>query len=881
MSSCHNSTMLISSNSSLILRRNRFFFFKSAKFRYVLRPILPRFAVSASLSSVLISGNMIAAAAAAGPSVVHGAVSSAITQVAVTAVAIASGACLSTKVDFLWPKADEQPGSHVLDGVEVTGYPIFNDAKVQKAIAFARKAHHGQIRKTGDPYLSHCIHTGKIVAALVPPSGKRAVDTVVAGILHDVIDDTCESLNSIEREFDADVVKLVAGVSRLSYINQLLRRHRRINMTQASLSHEEANNLRAMLLGMVDDPRVVLIKLADRLHNMRTIYALPPSKAQAVAQESLAIWCSLASRLGLWALKAELEDLCFAVLQPQIFLQLRADLASMWSLSTKSGNLRRISAKLSADIQFQECDEPEELDEENASMKVLLQAVHPFDLSLDRKKRLIFFNNLATCSDTPKKPKVVRDAGIALASLVVCEEALERELFISTSYVPGMEVTLSGRLKSLYSIYSKLCDTCVLMTCSQSCIVFNYGMNRKEVGIKKVYDARALRVIIGDKNGALHGQAVQCCYNLLNIIHRLWTPIDGELDDYIINPKPSGYQSLHTAVQGPDFSPLEVQIRTQRMHEYAEHGLAAHWLYKETEIILPSKICLNDSDKRVCSEFPEEIENQDSVEPDMLLKYSSLKVGHPVLRVEAGHLLAAVIVRVDNDGRDLLVAVSFGLAASEAVAERRSPYQIKRWEAYANLYKKVSDQWWFEPGHGDWCTNLEKYTLCRDGIYHKQDQFERLLPTFIQVIELTDWEEAEYWAIVSAVFEGKPTSSPVPDSSYDKPAFAFNPALLDTDINNKVQLLRTMLQWEEQLRSEAGLGQYKPNRKYMNPNSLSLDEVAVVCWPHGEIMRLRNGSTAADAARRIGLDGKLVSINGQLVLPATELKDGDVVEVRL
>ncbi|KAL9164247.1 hypothetical protein ABFS82_06G093100 [Erythranthe guttata] len=862
MSSCHTSTMFVSPKTSLILRRNPFFFGKSPKFRRLLGPIAPKFAVSASLGTVLVSGNVIAAAASAGSGSLHGAVSSAITQVAVTAVAIASGACLSTKVEFLWPKVDEQPGSHVLDGVDVTGYPIFNDGKVQKAIAFARKAHQGQIRKTGEPYLSHCIHTGKIVAVLVPSNGKRAIDTVVAGILHDVVDDTCESLDSIEQEFDADVAKLVAGVSRLSYINQLLRRHRRMNVSQDTLSHEEANNLRAMLLGMVDDPRVVLIKLADRLHNMRTIYALPPGKAQAVAQETLAIWCSLASRLGLWALKAELEDLCFAVLQPKIFRQLRADLASMWSPINKSGNLRRISTKSSDVVQFQECEELGDLDPENISMKVLLQAVLPFDLLLDRKKRVNFSNNLATCSDTPKQPKVVRDAGIALASLVVCEEALERELFISTSYVPGMEVTLSGRLKSLYSIYSK--------------------MNRKDVGLKKVYDARALRVVVGDKNGTLHGQAVQCCYNLLNIIHRLWIPIDGELDDYIINPKPSGYQSLHTAVQGPDFSPLEVQIRTQRMHEYAEHGLAAHWLYKETGNILPSKISVTDSDTEVPSDFSNEIEDQASIQADMLVKYGSLKVGHPVLRVEAGHLLTAVVVRVDNDGRDLLVAASFGLEASEKVAERRSSYQIKRWEAYANLYKKVSDEWWFEPGHGDWSTCLERYTLCRDGIYHKQDQFQRLLPTFIQVIELTEWEETEYWSVVSAVFEGKPTA-PDPDvsnsSSEKPPSFAFNSALLDSGINNK--LLRTMLQWEEQLRSEAGLRQLKFDREHRKVESLCIGEVAVVCWPHGDIMRLRSGSTAADAARRIGFDGTFVSINGQLALPNTELKDGDVVEVRM
>ncbi|KAL1565462.1 GTP diphosphokinase [Salvia divinorum] len=857
MSSCRSSAMFIGPKTSIIIRRTRFFIGKPAKFRCLLSPILPELAVTASLSSVLSSGNMIAAAA--GSSSAHGAVTSAITQVAVTAVAIASGACLSTKVEFLWPKVDEQPGSHILDGVDVTGYPIFNDAKVQKAIAFARKAHHGQTRKTGEPYISHCIHTGKILAVLVPSDGKRAIDTIVAGILHDIVDDTCESLDSIEREFDSDAAKLVAGVSRLSYINQLLRRRRRMSVGQDALNHEEANNLRAMLLGMVDDPRVVLIKLADRLHNMRTIYALPPSKAQAVAQETLAIWCSLASRLGLWALKAELEDLCFAVLQPKVFRQLRADLVSMWSPSNNS-NLRRISTKSSGVVHFQECEESGDLDEEN-SMKVLLQAVLPFDLLLDRKKRVNFSHNFATCLDTPKKPKVVRDAGVALASLVVCEEALERELFISTSYVPGMEVSLSGRLKSLYSIYSK--------------------MIRKDVGIRKVYDARALRVVVGDKNGTLHGQAVQCCYNLLNIIHKLWAPIDGEFDDYIVNPKPSGYQSLHTAVQGPDSSPLEVQIRTQRMHEYAEHGLAAHWLYKETENILPSKIIVDDSNIGVLSDFSEKIESQASIETDMLLKYSSLKVGHPVLRVEAGQLLAAVIVSVDNDGRELLVAVGFGLAAYAAVAERRSPYQIKRWEVHADLFKKVSDQWWCAPGHGDWCTNLEKYTLCRDGIYHKQDQFERCLPTFIQVIELTEWEEAEYWAVVSAVFEGKPTTPSVFDSNSVKPTSAFNPALLDSGINNKVQLLRTMLQWEEQLRSEAGLRQLKFDRKFRNAESLSLGEVAVVCWPHGEIMRLRTGSTAGDAARRIGFDGKLVSINGQLVLPNTELKDGDVVEVRL
>ncbi|KAK9272431.1 hypothetical protein L1049_002804 [Liquidambar formosana] len=872
MSSCRSSTMLAHKTSSSFhtihpvrTRRRR----SSMRFRCPLNRLAPKFAVSSSMmGAVFTSGNVVAAAAAASGSA-HGAVTSAITQVAVTAVAIASGACLSTKVDFLWPKLEEQPGVLILDGVDVTGYPIFNDAKVQKAIAFARKAHHGQLRKTGEPYVTHCIHTGRILAVLVPSSGKRAVDTVVAGILHDVVDDTCESLHSIEERFGNDVAKLVAGVSRLSYVNQLLRRHRRINVNQGTLGHEEANNLRVMLLGMVDDPRVVLIKLADRLHNMRTIYALPSPKAQAVAQETLVIWCSLASRLGLWALKAELEDLCFAVLQPQTFRQMRADLASMWSPRYKAGNLRRISAKASLLVSLNEkgstydYEDSMELDDV-ISKRDLLEAVLPFDLLLDRRKRSKFLHNLEKCSQTSTKPKVVRDAGIALASLAVCEEALERELFISTSYVPGMEVTLSSRLKSLYSIYSK--------------------MKRKDVGINKVYDARALRVIVGDKNGTLHGPAVQCCYSLLDIVHRLWTPIDGEFDDYIVNPKPSGYQSLHTAVQGPDSSPLEVQIRTQRMHEYAEHGLAAHWLYKETESKLPSIISTDDSELKASSYVSSDTEDQNSVEDDVFQKYSSLKVGHPVLRVEGSQLLAAVIVRVDKGGRELLVAVSFGLTASEAVADRRSSFQLKRWEAYAQLYKKVSDEWWCEPGHGDWCTCLEKYTLCRDGMYHKQDQFQRLLPTFIQVIDLTEQEESEYWAVVSAVSDGQQVASMTSNSScYERPSFdSSRSTSSEAIINNKVHLLRAMLQWEEQLRSEAGLRQSNPGGKlYRSRDSAVLGEVVIVCWPHGEIMRLRSGSTAADAARRVGLDGKLVLVNGHLVLPNTELKDGDVVEVRL
>ncbi|KAL9267676.1 putative GTP diphosphokinase RSH2, chloroplastic [Drosera capensis] len=864
MHSCYYSpnttTMLEHKSTSLILKIHPF----RPRFRSTIDSIPHRFSVSASIGALAVSANAIAAAAS-GASAAHGAVTSTITQVAVTAVAIASGACLSTKVDFLWPKLEEQPSSMIIDGVDVTGFPIFTDSQVQKAISFARRAHHGQLRKTGEAYLTHCIHTGRILAALVPSVGNRAVETVVAGILHDVIDDTSECILSVRKEFGDDVAKLVAGVSRLSYVNQLLRRHRRINASHSSLSPQEANDLRVMLLGMVDDPRVVLIKLADRLHNMRTIYALPLPKAQAVAHETLIIWCSLASRLGLWALKAELEDLCFAILQPRMFREMKAELASMWSSCGRLGNLGHLSSKGSLFNVFDKdasCTNGVPMDE--PSMQDLLQAVIPFDLLLDRRKRSLLVNSLTKSSNRETIPKVVRDAGIALASLAICEEMLERELLISTSYVPGMEVTLCSRLKSLYSIYSK--------------------MKRKDIGISKVYDARALRVIIGDKDGTLHGPAVGCCYNVLEIVHRLWSPIDGELDDYIVNPKPSGYQSLHTAVQGPDNLPLEVQIRTQRMHDYAEHGLAAHWLYKETE---NKSLVMGTSDTapvKTSSEIPGELEDHNAVNDDIFRKYRSLRAGCPVLRVQGSHLLAAVIIRVDNDGKELLVAVNFGSVASEAVAERRTTLQLKRWEAYARFYKKVCDQWWFEQGHGDWSTCLEKYILCRDGIYHKQDQFDRLLPTFIQVIQLTEEEGCEYWDVVSAVFEGKDVESVKTDcEEYQKPKpNNVNSTSAEANVTHKVRLLRTMLQWEEELCSEVAINRSYSSTRFLNrASTLDLGEVAIVLWPHGEIMRFRAGSTAGDAARRAGRGGKLVLVNGQLVQPSTRLRDGDVVEVRL
>uniref|UniRef100_I1P3D0 RelA/SpoT domain-containing protein n=1 Tax=Oryza glaberrima TaxID=4538 RepID=I1P3D0_ORYGL len=769
-----------------------------------------------------------------------------------------SGACLSTKVDFLWPRIEQLPDTLIFEGVEVTGYPIFEDPKVQKAIVFASTAHIGQFRKTGDPYVTHCIHTGKILAALVPSTGERAINTVVAGILHDVIDDTAENLKSIEEQFGDDVASLVSGVSKLSYINQVMHM---LEKTLLSADYCAGIDKKTPVEALLLQKKYVLFYASKYFS-----YALPIRKAEAVAQETLAVWCSLASRLGVWALKAELEDLCFAVLQPHVFKKMRSELTTMWNSTNKTKSTRRSSIRSGLPASTKDVHTTSVHDffslsnQEKPNMKDLLQAVLPFDLLLDRKRRSYFLNNLHGSSETSvPKPKIVDDAAVALASLAACEEELEQELLISTSYIPGMEVTLSSRLKSLYSMYCK--------------------MKRKHVGIKQIYDARALRVIIGDKNGALHGPAVKNCYSVLDIVNRLWTPIDGEFDDYIINPKGSGYQSLHTAVQASDNSPLEVQIRTQRMHEYAEYGLAAHWLYKESKVDYRSGTSnkIGQSTSYPSSSSEDENYIQDVMPP----KYSSMKMGHPVLRIEGSQLLAAVIVSIDKGGKELLVAVSFGLEASEAVAERRSCFQLKRWETYARVYKKVSEKWWCAPGHGDWSTNLEKYTLCQDGIFHKQDQFGRLLPTFIQLIDLTEEEEEEYWMVVSAIFEGKEASSLTPDSSNTERSTSEPPSStpLSDPINNKVHLLRTMLQWEEQVRRGASLAE-----KSLSVGTCTepiLREVAIICWPYGKIMRMSLGSTAADAARRMGVEGKLLWVNGQLVLPQTELKDGDIVEVRM
>jgi GTP pyrophosphokinase len=321
---------------------------------------------------------------------------------------------------------------------------------VGAAFDLAVAAHEGQKRATGDPYVTHPIASAQILAEL-------GVDTVAiqAALLHDVPEDTEYSLTDVEERFGAEVAQLVDGVTKLS------------RFSTHSHEQQQAENIRKMLLAMAQDIRVVLIKLADRLHNMRTLYGLPSDKQGRIARQTMEIYAPLAERLGIWQMKWELEDLAFKALEPERFREL---------------------AKL---------------------------------LDTRRKGRESYIDR-------------------AIAELAPKLEAA------------GIHADLQGRPKHIYSIWKK--------------------MERKGAEFGEIYDVYAIRILV---------EEVRDCYAALGIVHSIWRPIPGQFDDYIAVPKNNLYQSLHTAVIALDGKPLEIQIRTQTMHQVSEVGIAAHWRYKE------------------------------------------------------------------------------------------------------------------------------------------------------------------------------------------------------------------------------------------------------------------------------------------------------------
>jgi GTP diphosphokinase / guanosine-3',5'-bis(diphosphate) 3'-diphosphatase len=323
-------------------------------------------------------------------------------------------------------------------------------ARVQDAFVFACEHHSSQRRKSGEDFIVHPVGVARICAGM-----RLDTETLCAALLHDTIEDTSASIEVLSARFGEEIAQIVDGVTKLTGI------------TFQSHDEAQAENYRKMMVAMATDVRVILIKLADRLHNMRTIDAMPKQKQMEKARETLEIYAPLAHRLGIHALKWELEDLAFATLHPRKYQEIKGL------------------------------------------------------VSQQREDREGY----------------VSEAG----------EYLSRELAEL-----GIQAQIAGRAKHFYSIYSK--------------------MTKKGREFNEIYDLTAMRVIV---------DSVKDCYGTVGVIHSLWKPLPGRFKDFIAMPKFNMYQSLHTTVIGPEGRPLEIQIRTQEMHEMAEFGVAAHWVYKQ------------------------------------------------------------------------------------------------------------------------------------------------------------------------------------------------------------------------------------------------------------------------------------------------------------
>jgi GTP pyrophosphokinase len=369
---------------------------------------------------------------------------------------------------------DEEPDvvlNDVLDAFRAH-HPDGDVELLRRSYDLAELAHRGQVRKTGHPYITHPLAVAKMLA-------EYGLDesTVAAAFLHDTVEDTEITLDGVRSEFGEEIASLIDGVTKLDRV-------RYTNREQA-----QAATIRKMVVAMAQDVRVLIIKLFDRLHNIRTVYALRDEKQQRVARETLDVYAPLAHRLGVQEIKHEFEDRCFAILYPG--------------------------------------------------------------------------------------PHAVIDAKLQ-------QRAPEREAFIEkmVEEISGLladsdiESSVTGRPKHNYSIYRKMLE-----------------QNRP---FEEIHDLIGIRIVV---------ESTRDCYAALGLVHSYWVPVVGRFKDYIAMPKINLYQSLHTTVIGPDGKPLEIQIRTEEMHWRAESGIAAHWRYKEGELVSIPKM---DVDALMSEEDPEE-----------------------------------------------------------------------------------------------------------------------------------------------------------------------------------------------------------------------------------------------------------------------------------
>ncbi|OGH87512.1 MAG: hypothetical protein A3J93_03210 [Candidatus Magasanikbacteria bacterium RIFOXYC2_FULL_42_28] len=329
---------------------------------------------------------------------------------------------------------------------------------VRRAYAFADSAHAGQMRKTGVPYIQHPLAAAHILAQMeIDPQ------IVAAALLHDVPEDTERTLEDIEKEFGADISNMIRGITKLGKL-----KYRGVE--------RYIENLRKMFMAMAEDIRVMLIKFADRIHNLSTLDGLPEKKRQRVASESLEIYAPIANRLGIGEFKGLLEDLSFPYLHPKEY----------------------------------------------------------------------------------REVKEIRDKAITEKNTYLNQTIKITKEKLNESNIKWVDV--HGREKQLYSLYQKL--------------------QRKNWEVTGIHDVVALRIIV---------ENLADCYAALGVIHHNWSPLKGRIKDYIAQPKPNGYRSLHTTVFTDDGKVVEFQIRTKAMHEESEYGIAAHWHYDEKGARLPAK----------------------------------------------------------------------------------------------------------------------------------------------------------------------------------------------------------------------------------------------------------------------------------------------------
>jgi GTP diphosphokinase / guanosine-3',5'-bis(diphosphate) 3'-diphosphatase len=329
--------------------------------------------------------------------------------------------------------------------------PAADEDAINRAYVFSMKAHGSQLRASGDPYFSHPIEVAGILAEMKLDSA-----SIITALLHDTVEDTVATLEDIERLFGPEIARLVDGVTKLS------------RLELQSDQTKQAENFRKLVLAMSEDIRVLLVKLADRLHNMRTLHFLKDEeRRRRIARETMEIYAPLAERIGMHEMKDELEDHAFAELHPDARASIMA--------------------------------------------------------------RLSF----------------LREKGEGLVERIIDE-------LKETLTEGGVAAEVSGREKTAYSVWRK--------------------MQQKNVGFEQLSDIMAFRVVV---------DTVEQCYHALGVIHSRYRVVPGRFKDYVSTPKPNNYRSLHTGVIGPERQRIEVQIRTHEMHEVAELGVAAHWVYKQ------------------------------------------------------------------------------------------------------------------------------------------------------------------------------------------------------------------------------------------------------------------------------------------------------------